>query len=87
LTTIIPGIASYLSNDVALLDVLSQNVANMRTTGYRAERLATDFRSGLLDDTPTLNLPTAAFPLPGIHWTWPSAGQAFSWWMSTASRC
>lgn len=65
MTTIIPGIASYLSNDVALLDVLSQNVANMRTTGYRAERLATDFRSGLLDDTPTLNLADGSLSTTG----------------------
>ena len=65
MTTIIPGIASYLSNDVALLDVLSQNVANMRTTGYRAERLATDFRTGLLDDTPTLNLADGSLSTTG----------------------
>ncbi|GLQ86491.1 flagellar hook-basal body protein [Dyella flagellata] len=56
MSNIIPGIARYLSNDVEALDVLSQNVANLRTTGYRTERLATDFRTGLLDHTPTLSL-------------------------------
>lgn len=65
MTTIIPGIASYLSNDVAQLDVLSQNVANLRTTGYRAERLATDFRSGLLDGTPTLSLADGSLSTTG----------------------
>lgn len=56
MSNIIPGIARYLSNDVDALDVLSQNVANMRTAGYRAERLATDFRTGLLENEPTLDL-------------------------------
>lgn len=56
MSNIIPGIARYLSNDVDALDVLSQNVANLRTTGYRAERLATDFRTGLVERTPTLSL-------------------------------
>lgn len=56
MSNIIPGIARYLSNDVDALDVLSQNVANMRTSGYRAERLATDFSTGLLENTPTLDL-------------------------------
>ena len=52
---IISGIARYLSDDVAALDVISQNVANMRTAGYRAERLKPDFRSGVLSGTPTLD--------------------------------
>nr|WP_225737660.1 flagellar hook basal-body protein [Dyella acidiphila] len=57
-----------MSNDVDALDVLSQNVANMRTSGYRAERLATDFRTGLLENEPTLdladgNLSTTGHPL------------------------
>jgi flagellar basal-body rod protein FlgF len=56
MSNIIPGIASYLGNDIDALDVLSQNVSNMRTTGYRAKRLAVDFRTGLLDNTPTLDL-------------------------------
>ncbi|MBE1162729.1 flagellar hook-basal body complex protein [Dyella acidiphila] len=68
MSNIIPGIARYLSNDVDALDVLSQNVANMRTSGYRAERLATDFRTGLLENEPTLdladgNLSTTGHPL------------------------
>lgn len=65
MSNIIPGIARYLSNDVDALDVLSQNVANMRTTGYRAERLATDFRTGLLDSTPTLDLADGSLSTTG----------------------
>lgn len=65
MSNIIPGIARYLSNDVDALDVLSQNVANMRTTGYRAERLATDFSTGLLDSTPTLNLADGSLSTTG----------------------
>ncbi len=53
---IVSSIARYLSNDVDALDVVSQNVANMRTAGYRAERLKADFRSGLPDATPALSL-------------------------------
>lgn len=56
MSNIVPGIARYLANDVEALDVLSQNIANMHTAGYRAERLATDFRTGLLENTPTLDL-------------------------------
>jgi flagellar basal body rod protein FlgG len=56
MSNVITGIARFLSNDVDALDVVSQNVANMRTSGYRAERLKTDFRSGTMDATPTLNL-------------------------------
>lgn len=65
MSNIIPGIARYLSNDVDALDVLSQNVANMRTAGYRAERLATDFRTGLLENTPTLDLADGSLSTTG----------------------
>ncbi|MBB6247593.1 flagellar hook-basal body complex protein [Rhodanobacter sp. A1T4] len=56
MSNIVSGIARYLSNDVESLDVLSQNVANMRTAGYRTERLKTDFKTGTLDSLPSLNL-------------------------------
>lgn len=65
MSNIIPGIARYLSNDVDALDVLSQNVANMRTAGYRAQRLATDFRTGLLDSLPTLDLADGSLSTTG----------------------
>ena len=65
MSNIIPGIARYLSNDVEALDVLSQNVANLRTTGYRAERLATDFRTGLLDNVPSLSLADGSLATTG----------------------
>lgn len=54
--SVVSGIARYLSNDVEALDVISQNVANMRTTGYRTERLKADFRTGTLDPQPALSL-------------------------------
>jgi flagellar basal-body rod protein FlgF len=65
MSNVITGIASYLSNDVASLDVLSQNVANMRTAGYRAERLKENFRSGLLDTKPTLDMADGALSTTG----------------------
>jgi flagellar basal body rod protein FlgG len=54
MSNVVSSIARYLSNDVQALDVVSQNVANMRTNGYRTERLKTDFRTGTID--PALNL-------------------------------
>ncbi|MFC4527569.1 flagellar hook basal-body protein [Dyella halodurans] len=45
MSSVISSIASYLSRDVESLDVIGQNVANMRTAGYRTERLKTDFRA------------------------------------------
>ena len=56
MSNVISGIARYLSNDVDALDVISQNIANMRTAGYRNERLKTDFRTGVSEPTPTLSL-------------------------------
>jgi len=43
MSNVVTGIARYLATDVEALDVVSQNVANMRTPGYRAERVAPDF--------------------------------------------
>ncbi|MFC5743564.1 flagellar hook-basal body protein [Dyella tabacisoli] len=45
MNNVISSIASYLSRDVDALDVIGQNVANMRTTGYRTERLKADFKA------------------------------------------
>jgi len=56
MSNIVAGIARFLSNDVDALDVVSQNVANMRTTGYRAERLKSDFKTDAMSATPSLNL-------------------------------
>jgi len=53
---IVTGIARYLAQDVDALDVVSQNVANMRTAGYRAERLKPDFKAGGMESLPQLNL-------------------------------
>jgi len=62
---VIPGIARYLSNDVDALDVLSQNVANMRTVGYRAERLKADFRTGMVESAPALDLADGNLSMTG----------------------
>lgn len=56
MSNVISGIARYLSNDVDALDVISQNIANMRTSGYRNERLKTDFKTGIVDPMPTLSM-------------------------------
>lgn len=61
----VSSIARYLSRDVEALDVVSQNVANMRTTGYRTERLKTDFRTGTLDPAPALDLADGSLDLTG----------------------
>jgi flagellar basal body rod protein FlgG len=42
----ITGISRALHRDIRELDVISQNVANMQTPGYRAERLAPGFTPG-----------------------------------------
>ncbi|HEY9131827.1 MAG TPA: flagellar hook-basal body complex protein [Dyella sp.] len=56
MSNIVTGIARYLAQDVDALDVVSQNVANMRTSGYRAERLKPDFKTGDMEPLPHLNL-------------------------------
>jgi flagellar basal-body rod protein FlgF len=61
----VSSIARYLSNDVEALDVISQNVANMRTTGYRTERLKSDFRTGIPDPSPALNLADGSLDMTG----------------------
>ena len=61
----ISSIARYLGNDVQALDAISQNVANMRTTGYRAERIRTDFRTGAPDPLPSLDLADGDLDMTG----------------------
>lgn len=65
MSSIVSNIARYLGNDVESLDMISQNVANMRTTGYRAERTRTDFRTGTLDPTPALDLADGSLDTTG----------------------
>jgi flagellar basal-body rod protein FlgF len=65
MSNIISSIASYLGTDVQSLNVVSQNVANIGTNGYRNERLTTDFRTGLPDATPTLSLADGALDQTG----------------------
>lgn len=46
MSNVIAGISRALHYDVRSLDVISQNVANMQTPGYRAERLLPSFVPG-----------------------------------------
>jgi flagellar basal-body rod protein FlgF len=65
MSNIVSSIARFLTNDIDALDVLSQNVANMRTNGYRAERLKPDFSSGILDSVPTLDMADGSLSTTG----------------------
>jgi flagellar basal-body rod protein FlgF len=56
MSSVISGIAAYLSRDVEALDVISQNVANMRTVGYRTERLKADFKASALGGDRSLSM-------------------------------
>lgn len=61
----ITHIARYLGNDVEALDMISQNVANMRTTGYRAERTKTDFRTGTMEPLAALDISDGDLDMTG----------------------
>lgn len=61
----ISAIARYLSSDLRALDTVSQNVANIGTTGYRTERLRTDFRTGMPDPDPVLDLADGSLDVTG----------------------
>lgn len=65
MSQVIPSIARYLASDVDALDALSQNVANMRTVGYRAEQQKVDFRTGVIDNTPSLDLADGSLSITG----------------------
>lgn len=65
MSSTISSIARYLGHDVQALDVISQNVANMRTTGYRAERIRTDFRTGVPDPLPSLDFADGDLDMTG----------------------
>lgn len=53
--TTIASITRAFGHDVDALNVVSQNIANMRTPGYRAERLEEDFSHGLPTSQVTLD--------------------------------
>lgn len=65
MSSIVSSIARYLSNDIEALDVISQNVANMGTTGYRTERLKADFKTGVMDPAPALSLVDGSLDMTG----------------------
>ncbi|MEO7065608.1 MAG: flagellar hook-basal body complex protein [Rhodanobacter sp.] len=75
--SIISSIARYLGNDVQALDIVSQNVANMRTAGYRTERLRADFRTGVLDSAPTLDMADGSLDMTGKPLDLAMQGAAF----------
>lgn len=52
----IASIARTLGYDVDALNLISQNVANMQTPGYRAEHLTRNFAAGLPQDAVALDL-------------------------------
>ncbi len=58
---VVANIGRFLSMDVMELNVASQNVANLRTPGYRAETLQVDFADHVL--TPEVRLDAADGPL------------------------
>lgn len=78
MTQSVDAIARALSADVAALDVISQNVANMRTPGYRAER-AFDAMVGLsgAQDDVRLDLSDAPLDATGRQEDLALRGQGF----------
>jgi len=65
MSNVVSTIARYLSNDVNALNVVSQNVANMGTVGYRTERLKTDFRTGVINASPSLDNADGSIDMTG----------------------
>lgn len=65
MSQVIPSVARYLASDVDALDALSQNVANMRTVGYRAEHQKVDFKTGVIDEAPSLDLTDGGLSVTG----------------------
>jgi flagellar basal body rod protein FlgG len=61
----IAGITRYLGYDVDALNVASQNVANLRTPGYRAQKLAPDFSGALAAPRVHLDMSNGALEQTG----------------------
>ncbi|GAB3040385.1 flagellar basal-body rod protein FlgF [Oleiagrimonas citrea] len=59
------GITRALSRDVEALDVVSQNISNMRTPGYRAEHITQDFAQRVAQARLQLDLSDGAIEQTG----------------------
>lgn len=63
--TTIASITRYLGQDVDALNVASQNIANLRTPGYRAQKLAPDFSGALAGPRVRLDMGNGAIEQTG----------------------
>jgi flagellar basal body rod protein FlgG len=63
--TTIASITRYLGQDVDALNVASQNIANLRTPGYRAQKLAPDFSGALAGPQVRLDMSNGALEQTG----------------------
>lgn len=63
--TTIANITRYLGQDVDALNVASQNIANLRTPGYRAQKLAPDFGNALAASQVRLDMGNGALEQTG----------------------
>lgn len=77
MSNVISSIASYLSRDVEALDIIGQNVANMRTAGYRTERLRSDFRAATMESDRTLSMLDGSLDKTGAPLDLAIQGQGF----------
>lgn len=70
-------ISRTLDQDVEALNLISQNVANMQTPGYRAEHLRRDFAAGLSQNQVLLDLGDGALKRTGQPLDLALQGNAF----------
>lgn len=61
----IASITRHLGQDVDALNVASQNIANLRTPGYRAQQLAPDFSGALAEPRLHLDMSSGALEQTG----------------------
>jgi len=71
------AISRTLGQDVEALDLISQNVANMQTPGYRAEHLERNFAAGLSHDSVRLDVSDGALKRTGQSLDLALHGNAF----------
>lgn len=75
--TTIASITRYLGQDVDALNVASQNIANLRTPGYRAQKLSPDFNGALVGQPVRLDLRNGALEQTGRPLDVALQGQGF----------
>lgn len=71
------AISRTLGQDVQSLNLISQNVANMQTPGFRAEHLTPNFAAGLQQDAVRLDLSNGALKRTGQPLDLAVQGDAF----------